>query len=104
MVDVWKWIKWAVKIIRAKYWINLFSLAVFMLCVMRYFSDNEDNYSMESFFWFMSILVTGIGSLILFFAPTTKDIDDVFEMIYDFFETKWTEGSRHISDWWHTKP
>lgn len=104
MVDVWKWIKWAVKIIRAKYWINLFSLVAFILCVMRYLSDSEGNYSMESFLWFISILVTGIGSLILFFAPTTKDVDDALEMIYGFFETKWTKGSRHLLNWWHTKP
>jgi hypothetical protein len=79
-VDIWKWTKWMLGIVRAKYWLNLFFILLVSVFIWLCYNANTavDCDSCDGFGWAMLAFFTGIINMAIFFSVSADETDSLF--------------------------
>lgn len=105
-VDIWKWVKWIFKMMRVKYWLNLFLtfLIVFFAWLSHKAAGAADCGPCAGFGWGFLAFMAVIANLMVLFGTSPRDIDDFFNVIFEFLNEKWQKITGYFSNWWQEKP
>jgi len=109
-VNVLSWIKWMLGIVRAKYWFNLFWLAVAgLLAHTTYSAATAANCGpCAGFGWGILTFFVLLINVIVFFVSEPDDFDEFWKEVYgtirNFIKYQWNRITDHFNWWWKDRP